>query len=186
MPATMSLEELGDRSRITDTLYAYCDYVDTPQIDRLVDLFTEDAVIDMGQDARFTGRAELRSLLDRIRVWVTTNHYCANVRLVEYDGRSATTISSVYAYHDHPEQARTMHLWGRYLDELTKESGTWRIRERRLRVAGVSYTRSEPVPNALSASPEPRCPSAEPLLGSAGQRGDQHAAGPDTATDSSQ
>jgi ketosteroid isomerase-like protein len=146
MPMTMSLEQLADRARITDTLHAYCDFVDACQVDRIIDLFTEDALIDMGHDASFQGRAALRSLLlDRLSLWATTSHHSSNVRFIDCDGQSATTISYIYAYHANPGEDRAMHLWGRYLDELTKESETWRIRLRRLRVADVSYARSGPL-----------------------------------------
>ena len=147
MTARISLEELEDRVLITEMMHAYCDFVDTCQIDRLLGLFTDDALLDMGNEALFQGRSELRSLLvDRLGLWTSTNHHVSNVRFVEYDGRSATTVSYIYAFHQKPEANEGMHLWGRYLDELTKESADWRIRVRRLRVAGVSYAGAEAIP----------------------------------------
>lgn len=143
----MDLTELVDRALITDTLHTYCDLVDRSEVDALVALFTDDLVMDMGQGVVVHGRERFRALLlDRIGHWTTTNHHSSTVVLTRWDGATAGVTSYLYAFHDAPARDETMHLWGRYTDELVQQDGRWLIRERRLRVAGVQLTPSSPVP----------------------------------------
>jgi ketosteroid isomerase-like protein len=143
----MDVAELVDRALITETLHAYCALVDSRDIEALLDLFTGDAVIDLGHGAVFAGTSELRRvLIDRIGRWTTTNHHCSTTTLRRYDGAAAAATSYIYAFHDSPERNRTMHLWGRYEDDLARIEGRWLIRERRLLVAGVREENSQAVP----------------------------------------
>ncbi len=152
----MDLAELVDRTLITDTLHAYCDRVDRSDLDALLDLFTDDAELDMGHGATATG-PELRPfVIERIRRWTTTQHHCSTITVARYDGATASTVSYLYVFHDDPGRDETLHLWGRYLDELVKEQGSWRIRRRRLRVAGARRTASSPLPDRFE--PFPRQP----------------------------
>ena len=143
----MDLPELIDRIEIAETLSRYCDFVDRSDIVSLVGLFTDDILMDMGNGATASGRERLRPLLiDRVGRWRTTNHHCSNVILRRYDAGSASVTSYLYAFHDDPARNESMHLWGRYEDELVKVQGAWRFRIRRLRVAGVQQGESRPVP----------------------------------------
>ncbi len=144
----MDLAELVDRTLITDTLHAYCDRVDRADVDALLDLFTDDATLDMGHGATATGRTELRPfMIERIGRWTTTHHQCSTVTVLRYDGSTATTVSHVTVLHDHPGRDEAMQLWARYTDDLVKLGDGWRIRVRRLRVAGVTRTAPTPLPD---------------------------------------
>lgn len=143
----MDLTELQDRALIGDVLAAYCDLVDRCDVDGLTRLFTDDAVLDLGRGVTVEGSVQLRALLlDRIGRWTTTSHHGSTVCVQAYDGATAATTSYVYAFHDHPADDRTMHLWGRYEDELVRGADRWRISYRRLRVAGVREQASSRVP----------------------------------------
>ncbi len=142
----MDLTELVDRTLMADTLHAYCDRVDRTDLDGLLALFTEDAVLDLGRTV-VAGRGRLRPLLiDLMRRWSTTNHHCSTMSVLRYDGTTADTVTYVYAFHDAPDRDESMHLWGRYEDELRKEAGEWRLRVHRLRIAGVRLTTSGETP----------------------------------------
>ena len=145
------LRELLDRARIADTIYAYCDHVDRADVDAVVELFAEDGVVDLGGGAFHRGHAELRDMFtDRFALYSTTSFHSSGVRIVHYDGATATTTTSLYAFHEAAELKRQLHLWGRFEDELVNESGTWRCAVRHLRVAGISHTPSHEVPKRFS------------------------------------
>lgn len=161
----MDLTELADRALVADVLHAYCDRVDRSDVGALLDLFTEDAVLDMGRGATATGRADLRPfMIERIGRWTTTHHQCSTITLTSYDGRRASAVSYVSVFHDHPGRDEALQLWGRYEDDLVKDDFVgagggsvgdggvgggvrWRIAVRRFRVAGVRRTTSDPLPD---------------------------------------
>lgn len=145
------VQELLDRSRIADTVYAYCDHVDSADVDAVLGLFTEDAVMDLGGGAVHRGRAELRDMfVDRFRLYSSTSFYCSGIRLVRYDGTTASITSQLQTLHDAVGLNRRMHLWGRFEDDVVKEGGTWKFARRLLRVAGVSHTTCGEVPRRFS------------------------------------
>lgn len=147
MPRDPAIQELLDRSHIGDTIYAWCDYVDRTDIDAAVDLFTEDGEMDLGGGAIHRGRAKLREmLLDRFALYSTTSFHCSAVRLVRYDGATASTTT----YLNARDSDRRMHLWGRYEDDMVNDAGVGRFRQRRLRVAGLSHAPAHEVPQRLS------------------------------------
>ncbi len=163
------IQELLDRARIADTIYAYCDYVDRADIDGVLGLFTEDGLMDLGGGAIHRGRAELRDMfLDRFALYSTTCFQCSAIRLVRYDGATAFTTTYLNAFHESESLGRQMHLWGRYEDEMVNQSGTWRFRKRVLRVAGLSHNSSHEVPQRFSRighdpMPPQQHPDSKPL-----------------------
>lgn len=143
----MDLTELTDRVLIAHTLAVYCDYVDRFDLPALLGLFTDDVLLDMGRGVLITGQEHLcAALIQRVGRWTSTSHHNANVIVTAYSGTHATVLSYVYAFHNNPERDEAMHLWGRYEDELVKVDGAWRIRIRRLRVAGAQETVSSAFP----------------------------------------
>ena len=147
----MTLAELSDRLAITDTLNAYCDRVDRSDLEGLLALFTDDVVLALGPAAVVRGLDELRALVvERVGRWTTTSHHCSTTTVHEYDGRRATTTTYLYAFHDRPADDVSMHMWGRYEDELVAGEHHWRIRRRSLRVAGIQHTASQSVPERFS------------------------------------
>lgn len=153
------VQELLDRARITDTIYAYCDFVDDGDVDAVVDLFTTHGVMDLGGGAVHRGHLELRDMfLDRFHLYTTTSFHGSGVRMVSYTPRVATTTSHLYGIHDAHDGNRRMHLWGRFEDELVNQAGVWRFRRRHLRVAGLSHQTPPEVPrrfNRISHAPLP-------------------------------
>jgi ketosteroid isomerase-like protein len=160
------IRELLDRSRIADTIYAYCDLVDRGDVEAVVQLFTVDGVMDLGGGAIHRGHAELRDMFtDRFRLYTTTSFHCSNIRLVRYDGMSASTTTYLYGIHDSAELKCQMHLWGRFEDDMINDSDTWLFVRRRLSVAGLNHVASEVIPkrfNRIGHEPQPDRPAAGP------------------------
>ncbi len=155
-----AVQELLDRSRIADTIYAWCDYVDRTDVDAVLDLFTPDGQFDLGGGAIHRGHAQLREmLLDRFALYSTTSFHCSAVRLVRYDGATASTTTYLNAFHDARDTDRRMHLWGRYEDDMVNEGDMWKFQRRRLRVAGLSHAPAHEVPPRFSRVAAIRCPS---------------------------
>lgn len=161
------LRELLDRSRIADTIYAFCDYVDRGDVDSVVKLFVEDGLMDLGGGAVHRGHTELQDMLtDRFQLYTTTSFHCSNIRVVSYDGVTASTTTYLYGIHDSAELKCQMHLWGRYEDDLVNESDTWLFVARRLRVAGLNHIASEEVPrrfNRIGHEPASDRPAPPPI-----------------------
>jgi ketosteroid isomerase-like protein len=139
-----------DRAAIEDVLYAYADLVDRARLDDLMDLFTEDAVLDYGHGRVFTGRDTMRGLFaDRLlAVYRATSHHISNVRIEVEDDRARATCH-VYAWHERADDGATPQVWGRYLDDLVRTEDGWRIARRVIRAAGEQ---GFPVPDGLPSA----------------------------------
>ncbi|MEV0153773.1 nuclear transport factor 2 family protein [Micromonospora sp. NPDC050686] len=142
------LAELRDRARIADTLHAYSRGVDRVDIDLLLDLFTEDATFDYGHGNVTRGRAALAGLFRAATGrYTATNHHCSTISYLELGEGRAQTITYVYAFHQNTDSDLQLHVWGNYEDCLVDEGDRWRIRARRVRVAGVKTVAAEQVPD---------------------------------------
>lgn len=139
-----------DRAAIEDVLYAYADLVDRARLDELMELFTEDAVLDYGHGRVFTGRETMRGLFaDRLlATYRATSHHISNVR-IEVDGDRAQAACHVYAWHERADDGATPQVWGRYLDDLVRTENGWRIGRRVIRAAGEQ---GFPVPDGLPSA----------------------------------
>jgi hypothetical protein len=145
------IQELLDRARIADTIYAYCEYVDNGDVEATVELFAVNGVMDLGGGAVHRGHDELRDMFtDRFRLYTTTSFHSSGVRVVRYDAASVSTTTYLYGIHEAAKVGRQMHLWGRFEDDLVNQSGVWKFRRRHLRVAGLHHQDSDDVPGRFS------------------------------------
>lgn len=142
---------LLDRAAITDLLHRYCRAIDRRDERELRACFHEDAVHDQGG---FAGPStEFCTLaLARLSAIGATQHLIANV-LIELAGDSARSEAAFVAYHRVPANCELTGLFacggveldlfvgGRYLDELERRDGIWRIRRR---VGAYDWTRRVP------------------------------------------
>lgn len=143
----LTAADLVARAEISDTLHAYSRGVDRRDIDLLADLFTEDATFDYGHGNITAGRAALRVLFETATGrYTATSHHVSTVSFLRVGDGTAQTIAYVYAFHDNAEQDRHLHVWGCYEDELVDDGDRWRIRARKVRVAGTKTTGSETLP----------------------------------------
>jgi ketosteroid isomerase-like protein len=95
---------------IANLLSDYCWYVDRLDVDAVIDLFSDDAVFDLGQGRIHEGHAGLRELYRRLDVYTATSHHITNPR-IDVRGDVATARSGIYAHHVRHD-GTTMSLWG--------------------------------------------------------------------------
>ena len=133
-----SIRQLLDKDQIIDLVHEYSYRVDHRQYDEVVELFTEDCVVDYAPGiAPVRTRAGLREMFRHSGGGFTaTSHHNANV-LVTFDGADRASVrTAVYAWHQRPDGG-TPRLWGYYHDIVVRLPEGWRIAHRQLRVLGV-------------------------------------------------
>jgi uncharacterized protein (TIGR02118 family) len=138
------VRRLVDKSAIVDLVHRYSHCVDHRLHDELMELFTEDCVVDYGPGVGppVHGRGALRAMFGggdgrdgAKRGFVATSHHNANVLVTFETDDRASVRTSVYAWHQTPQGA-TPQIWGCYHDVAVRTAGGWRLAERQLRVAG--------------------------------------------------
>ena len=121
--------QLEDKDQIRDLFSRYCLYVDSGQAEAYVGLFTEDAVVDLGRIGRFEGRAALLELQQRKGGKTgPMRHYTMN-SLITVEGDTATAASYVLVVNTAGE-APSVAMAAHYFDQLVRQDGQWRIRQR--------------------------------------------------------
>ncbi len=126
------------KDEIVDLVHRYSYCVDHRLYDEVVELFTEDCVVDFGP-AYHTVRssAGLRRMFENPEAgFAATSHHNANVLVTFEDPDHASVHTSVYAWHRRSDGV-TPRLWGYYHDAVVRHPDGWRIAERRLRTLGT-------------------------------------------------
>ncbi len=133
-----AIGRLIDKDQIIDLVHRYSYFVDHGLYDDVVELFTEDCVVDYGPGmAPVHSRARLRQMFGQPgRGFAATSHHNANVLVKFDDADRASVRTSVYAWHKRADGG-TPQLWGYYHDTVVRALGGWRIANRQLRVLGV-------------------------------------------------
>lgn len=140
----MTVEELQARESIRDTLARYNHSGDRGRISELAACFTDDGVLDLGQDDAAHGREAIEARLSQV-VWSTTAQ--------SEKPRVRHHVSSIQIEIENPEHARVrsyflvftgigLDHWGIYEDRFRAASGTWLIEHRHVQVDGVSSPES--------------------------------------------
>jgi 3-phenylpropionate/cinnamic acid dioxygenase small subunit len=129
---------LIDKDQIIDLVHRYSYGVDHGLYDEVVQLFTEDCVVDYGPSiAPVRSRAGLRRMLAHPDgAYAATSHHNANVLVTFEDDDRASVRTSVYAWHQRID-GTTPRVWGYYHDSVVRLSEGWRIAERQLRTLGT-------------------------------------------------
>lgn len=127
----MNARELADRLEIQNLIARYCHAIDRRELDSLRDIYIPGGI---DHHTGFTGPVEeyiewLRGLLPRLD---GTLHVLGN-HLAEVSGDEAIAETYATAYHwgtpmDDPAKNFTTIV--RYVDDLIRLDGRWRIRER--------------------------------------------------------
>lgn len=146
------------RQEVVDIVGAYCERIDSYDIDGVVALFSEDCVADYGPSATgpIEGRDALRTrLLDTQAAFRRTHHQLGQVR-VHVNGDRATSMAYTTATHQRWDGTwSTAYL--QYHDQLARRGGVWQIVHRRLLVAAVQGASEEGrhwVPRRLPDHPQ--------------------------------
>ena len=128
-------DQLATRSSITEGLAKYCHYLDGGAFERLRDVFTEDAAIELGQsysgnlDGLVTWAAEQRRLGKRY------SHHVTNVVLEVSDDvdaiSSMSAVAALVVTGEAGAPARLVH--GIYTDDWVRVADKWRLAKRLFR-----------------------------------------------------
>jgi hypothetical protein len=128
------VEKLEDEHAILQRLYVYGHSLDYGDEDRWLDCFTADGsfVVDRGADTRtsYIGRAELAAFV-RAHTRAPANwhkHLLVEPR-IHCDGDRATA-SSYFVRLDGMSDGPVVRSFGRYVDQLIRDDGNWRIQQR--------------------------------------------------------
>jgi hypothetical protein len=132
-----AIRRLIDKDEIVDLVHRYSYCVDHRLYDEVVELFTEDCVVDYGPAwPPVRSRAGLRKMFGQPEgVFAATSHHNANVLVTFEDLDHASVRTSVYAWHRRADGV-TPRLWGYYHDSVVHLPDGWRIAERQLRTLG--------------------------------------------------
>ncbi len=132
-----AVRRLIDKDQIIDLVHRYSYFVDHRLYDDVVELFTEDCVVDYGPTiAPVRTRAHLRKMFGHPDGgFAATSHHNANVLVTFEDLYHASVRTSVYAWHLRSDGG-TPRVWGYYHDSVVRLPEGWRIAERQLRMLG--------------------------------------------------
>lgn len=119
-----------DERQIRALLVDYCELVDSGDIDKWADCYTDDAVFE-GLKGELRGR---EALLRYGRETVHRGfflHFLTNVR-VRLEGPLSASASSYLLYTQTADDGRSVVVPCRQRDRLVKVAGRWRLSERRI------------------------------------------------------
>ena len=132
-----AIRRMVDKDEIIDLVHQYSYFVDHRRYDDVIELFTEDCVVDYGPGTPpVRSRPRLREMLGHPGGFAATSHHNANILVKFDDADRASVRTSVYAWHKRAD-GRTPQLWGYYHDTVVRDPEGWRIASRQLRVLGV-------------------------------------------------
>lgn len=127
----LSLQQAADIVEIGQLKSAYAWHFDTPDLDALVDLFTDDAVCDFGPYGMWKGKQEIRDgFQDNIKAPTEIVRYAHNVTnpLIDVDGDEAQgrwyLLDHVITDHDRSQPLRAVAI---YQEKYKRVAGDWKI-----------------------------------------------------------
>jgi ketosteroid isomerase-like protein len=136
----VTLQELSDRQAIVDLIHAYCLHFDQNEPEAVAALFTEEATIDYGPEAkRIVGRDTIAGTIGvgLNEIFAATSHHVSNISIAFEGPDRATGITYLYAWHRYRDGSPDGHLWGRYHHRFERTAHGWRIANLVLRAAGT-------------------------------------------------
>jgi ketosteroid isomerase-like protein len=131
--------ELVAREAIHDTIARYPHYVDGGDLDELVDLFTDDGVLEITGEGAYQGRAAIRGFVAEVggdlaaaSAGPRIRHHVTSV-VIQLEGQDRARAA---CYFLAVTDAGVDH-WGRYRDLLVREGDRWRFAHRLVRTDGI-------------------------------------------------
>ena len=147
------MDRLEDRAAITDQMFVYARATDwlEPQNHRLV--FAEECVFASPHSGDIHGPDAVVEWMETVLPqFEATQHLIGNISITFTGADTASAVSYVRAWHRFVDREKPdMVLWGEYHDRWERLDGTWRIRERRVKEAGIEPRREGGVPNPRRA-----------------------------------
>jgi ketosteroid isomerase-like protein len=120
---------IEDRIALQDLMTDYCYAVDgLASVDELLDLFTEDAVLDFSDIGlpAMHGRAAHRAFFDGVFADMSHHtHYISNFRLKDYTGDAATMLAYVQGL-GRAKDGNEVLVHVRYRMDCERRGGAWK------------------------------------------------------------
>ena len=130
---SMSIQEIADRMALKDLVDTFSNLADTKEIDKQLQLFTEDAEVTSYQGDKQTshlkGRKELAERFKAFLDQFTTVYHINGQQTVKIDGNKATGIAyAQVVLVSEKNGKKAMRTQGvRYNDEYERKNGKWLI-----------------------------------------------------------
>lgn len=133
------IQQLLDRTDITDLKYAYARAADAGDAGRMVERFVADCTASYLPGQEIAGQDTLRDwYAQRLADVVSSSHHLSNVEVVFLDADTATLHAYLYSwqrfatYPDRPDR----HCFARYRDSWIRTDDGWRQTRLIYRLAG--------------------------------------------------
>jgi ketosteroid isomerase-like protein len=136
----VDIDELTAREAIRDLVARYNANADAGRFTEVVELFTDDAVIEL-PDERVEGRAAIDALFRDVSAQVAASvatgtkprlrHFTATHQIDVTDADHATSRCYFQVL-----MSEGLDHWGRYVDDFRRVEGRWRFARRRVSVDG--------------------------------------------------
>jgi ketosteroid isomerase-like protein len=130
----VNVEELGSRLAIQDLTNRYALYVDTKQLDRLIDLFWTDAIFDesvLGAGP-FRGHAAIRDYFRVALPAVSELMHVTSNLVIDFGAGSEANGTSTLLFEGRDPTGNMQRLKGYFHDVYRQHSGEWRFQSRTL------------------------------------------------------
>jgi SnoaL-like domain len=132
----VNTEELGSRLAIQDLTNRYALYVDTKQLDRLIDLFWTDATFDESAlgAGPFRGQAAIRDYFRAALPAVSELMHITSNLVIDFDAGAEAKGVSTLLFEGRDPARNMQRLKGYFHDVYRQNSGQWRFQSRTLRL----------------------------------------------------
>jgi hypothetical protein len=124
------VEELQNIEAIKRLKAYYCHYADSGRhSEEFANLFTENAVLDEGEDGVFKGRPAIAKMYQDLWPYLRLNQHLVVNPIIHVEGDKATGQWRLIQYMTtiHPERDRAYFAVGEYREEYVKDGGVWRF-----------------------------------------------------------
>jgi ketosteroid isomerase-like protein len=129
------VQQLQDQQAVREVLIRYGEYLDARDYAGYASLFAKDGVWTGGFGSA-TGPAAIQQMLEKNLgkpepgFINKANFHLMTTAVVDVDGDTAKARSRYTFFTASPDNRPTVALAGRYIDELVRENGTWKIKKR--------------------------------------------------------
>ena len=149
----MTDPRLEDRAAIHDQMFRYARATDWLETANHRAVFATECVFASPHSGDMHGVDAVVEWMDRVLPqFEATQHLIGNISITFTGENTADAVSYVRAWHRFIDTSKPdMVLWGEYHDRWERIDGTWRIRERRVKEAGIEPRRDGGVPNPRRA-----------------------------------
>ena len=130
--ATRSMTEAADREAIRDLANRYAHHVWRKEVAQVVDLFTDEGVMETAAMPPFRGRD---MLLDAFGRMLAEDEFCPFVHnhIIDLDGDAAN--GTCYIDLRAVMRGQPLSAWGYYEDRYARVDGTWRFAARKVNMS---------------------------------------------------